>query len=75
MRVQSLDLEDPLDKKRAKHSSFLPWEIPWAEEPGGLQTLGLQRVRHGRPDTRHTLNIMMYFKERMASDFIPPFSC
>ena len=66
MQVQSLDLEDPLDKKRAKHSSFLPWEIPWAEEPGGLQTLELQRVGHGRPDTWHTLNI---------SDFIPPFSC
>ena len=75
MQVQSLDLEDPLDKKRVKHSSILPWEIPRAEEPGGLQTLELQRVGHGRTDTRHTLNIMMYFRECMASAFIPPFSC
>ena len=43
--VQSLVLEDPLEKKMATHSSVLAWRIPWTEEPGGLQSLGLQRVR------------------------------
>ena len=39
-------LEDPLEKEMATHSSILVWEIPWTEEPGGLQCMGLQRVRH-----------------------------
>ena len=38
--------ENPLEKEMATHSSFLAWEIPWAEEPGGLQFMGSQRVRH-----------------------------
>jgi len=38
--------EIPLEKGMATHSSVLAWEIPWTEEPGGLQSLGLQRVRH-----------------------------
>ena len=41
MRVQSLDWEDPLEKEMAAHSSILAWEIPWTEEPGGLQFMGL----------------------------------
>ena len=44
--VQSLGREDPLEKGMATHSSILTWEIPWTEKPGGLQTMGLQRVRH-----------------------------
>ena len=44
--VQSLGWEDLLEKEMATHSSILPWEIPWTEEPGGLQSMGLQRVRH-----------------------------
>ena len=36
----------PLEKEMATHSSILAWEIPWTEEPGGLQSMGLQRVRH-----------------------------
>jgi len=44
--VQSLGLEDPLEKKRVTHSSILAWEIPWTEEPGGLQLMGSQRVGH-----------------------------
>ena len=43
-RVQSLGQEDPLEKEMATHSSVLAWEIPRTEEPGGLQSLGLQRV-------------------------------
>ena len=55
-RVQSLGWEDPLEKKRATHSSILAWEIPWTEteeEPGGLQSMGLQRARQTRLGT-HT---------------------
>ena len=44
--VQSLDREDPLEKEMVTHSSTLAWRIPWTEEPGGLQPMGLQRVRH-----------------------------
>ena len=42
--VRSLDQEDPLEKGMATHSSILAWEIPWTEEPGELQSMGLQRV-------------------------------
>ena len=44
--VQSLGQEDPLEKGMATHSSILAWRIPWTEEPGGLQFVGSQRVRH-----------------------------
>ena len=44
--VQSLDQEDPLEKEMATCSSILAWKIPGTEEPGGLQSIGLQRVRH-----------------------------
>ena len=46
MQVQPLGWEDLLEKEMAAHSSILAWKIPWAEEPGGLQSMGLQRVRH-----------------------------
>ena len=46
MQIQSLGLEDPLEEEMATHSSILAWRIPWTEEPGGLQSMGLQRVRH-----------------------------
>ena len=45
-QVQSLGGEDPLEKEMATHSSILAWKIPWTEEPGGLQSMGSQRVRH-----------------------------
>ena len=41
-RVRSLDREDPLEKEITPHSSALAWRIPWMEEPGGLQSMGLQ---------------------------------
>ena len=44
-RVQSLSREDPLEKGIATHSSILAWRIPWTEEPGGVQSLGLQRFK------------------------------
>ena len=45
-QVRCLVGEDPLEKEMATHSSVLAWEIPWSEEPGGLQSMGSQRVRH-----------------------------
>ena len=46
MLVQSLGREDPLEEGMATHSSILAWRIPLTEETGGLQSMGLQRVRH-----------------------------
>ena len=45
-QVQSLGWEDPLEKEMAPQSSILAWEIPWTEEPGGLPSVGSQRVGH-----------------------------
>ena len=45
-RVQSLGQEDPLEKDMATHSSTHDWKIPWMQKPGGLQSMGLQRVGH-----------------------------
>ena len=45
-RVQSLDQEDLLEKGMGTHSSVLAWKIPWTEEPGGPQFMGLQSVKH-----------------------------
>ena len=45
-QVQSLGWEDPLEKEMAIHSSILAWKIPRTEEPGELQSMGLQRVGH-----------------------------
>ena len=44
--VQFLGQEDPLEREMATHSNILAWEIPWTEEPGQLQSVGLQRVEH-----------------------------
>ena len=44
--VPSLGWEDPLEKETATHSSIHAWKIPWIEEPGGLRSMGSQRVRH-----------------------------
>ena len=44
--VRFLNLDDPLEKKMATHPSVIGWEIPWTEEPGGLQSMSLQRIRH-----------------------------
>ena len=44
--IRSLGLENPLEKEMATHSSILAWRVPWTEEPGGLQSPGLQGVGH-----------------------------
>ena len=46
MRIRSLGQEGPLEEDMATHSSTLAWRIPWTEEPGGLQSMGSQRVGH-----------------------------
>ena len=46
-QVQSLGQENPLEKEMAMHFNILAWRIPWTEEPGGLQSMGSQRVGHG----------------------------
>ena len=56
-RVWSLDWEDPLEREMATHSSVLAWEIPWTEEPGGLQSTESQRVGHFT--ISHTLKTYM----------------
>ena len=53
-RVPSLGQEDPLEEGTATHSSILAWRIPCTEEPGGLQSVVLQRVRHDLGDLAHT---------------------
>ena len=45
--LRSLGWEDPLERGMATHSSILAWRIPWTEKPGGLQSMGSQRVGHG----------------------------
>ena len=52
--VRSLGREDPLEKGMKTHSNILAWEIPWREEPGGLQSMGSQRVRHNWVTNTHT---------------------
>ena len=44
--LRSLVQEDPLEEEMATHSSILAWRVPWTEEPGGLQSTGLQRIGH-----------------------------
>ena len=45
-QVQSMGQEDPLEEEMATHSSTVAWRSPWMEDPGGLQSMGSQRVRH-----------------------------
>ena len=61
MRVPSLGQEDPLEEEMATHSSILAWRISWSEEPGGLQTMGKDRVRHDSSDlvSLHTYFVSM----------------
>ena len=56
-RVRSLGWEDPLEKEMATHSSTLAWKIPWMEELGRLQSMGLQRLRH---DFSLSLSLSLY---------------
>ena len=58
--VRSLGWEDPLEKGRATNSSIPAWRIPWTEEPGGLQSVDLQRVEHKWATNTNIMNISCY---------------
>ena len=58
--VWSLGWEDPLEKEMATHSSIFAWRIPWTEEPGGLQSTGLQRVGHDWPNLLYFTFILCF---------------
>ena len=58
--VRSLGQEDPLEKGMATHSSILAWRIAWTEEPGGLQSMGSQRVRHDWATDTSTLYMFLW---------------
>ena len=64
-RVRSLGWEDPLEEMAA-HSSTIAWKIPWTEEPGRLQSMGLQRVRH---DCATSLSFFMFNSDLFKIDF------
>ena len=57
--VQALHWEDPLEKEMAAHSSILAWEIPWREEPGGLQSVGSQSIGHNLTTNQQQCNIFL----------------
>ena len=57
MRVQSLGWEDPLEEEMATHYSFIAWRIPWTEDPGGLHSIGSQRVGHDRSNLARTAHV------------------
>jgi len=58
--VQTLGQEDPLEKEMATHSNILAWRIPWTEDPGGLQSMGSQRVAHNWLANTFTLSLYLY---------------
>ena len=69
-QVPSLDQEDPLEEGVAIHSSILAWRIPWREEPGGLQSIGSQRVRHSRSDLAYTHAHKIYIYDTCICAYI-----
>ena len=70
-QVRSLGWEDPLEKEMATHSSTLAWKIPWTEEPGRLQSMGLQRVGH---DWGTSLSLSFFLSLNHQNVFPIPFS-
>ena len=71
-RVRSLGQEDPLEKEMATHSSILAWEIPWTEEPGGLQSTASQRVGH---DWAISLHFLVEIMKIIATSFKKSGAC
>ena len=71
MQVWSLGQADPLEEGMATHCSILAWKIPWTEEPGGLQSLGSQRVRHDWSDLARTSMFSLEWKEGMFYPKVP----
>ena len=67
--VPTLHREDPLEKEMATHSSILAWRIPWTEEPGGLQSTGLQRVGH---DSNFTILLQFSSVDQLCPTLLDP---
>ena len=72
-RVRSLGREDPPEKEMATHSSILAWRIPWREEPGSLQSTGLQRVRHDWAISLHFIACGAWFYQWLTCIPLPIF--
>ena len=68
--AQSLGQEDPLEKGMATHSSILAWIIPWTEEPGGLQSMGLKRVRHDRVTNTYTFTFTFLLESPSLNQYL-----
>ena len=68
--VQSLSQEDPLEYGMATHSSVLAWRIPWTKEPGELQSMGWQRVRHDWASNTHTVAVLILEKIAVLTRFL-----
>ena len=69
-QFRSMHPEDPLEEGMASHSSILAWRIPWTGEPGGLWSIGFQRVGHGSNDLEHGYikwNLKKKYSERILS--------
>ena len=80
MQVQFLGWEDPLEEETATHSNILTWKIPWTEEPGGLQSMGLQKSQTQQSNettdknestesytfTQHLPGLSFYFLSRLV---------
>ena len=76
MRVQSVEWEDPLEKEMATHSNILAWEIPWTEEPDGLQSMGSHRGRHNLATKQRQhmcVLLLLLLSLSVMSDFLWPF--
>ena len=67
--VRSLDWEDPLEKEMTSCSSILAWRIQWTEEPGGLQSMGSQRVRHYAMS--HASLLLLHLAPPPSPSFLP----
>ena len=59
-RIWSLGWKDPLEKRLATHSSIFVWRIPWTEEPGGLQSMGSQKVGHNWATNTFTFRLHIH---------------
>ena len=68
MWIHFLGREDPLEEDMATHSSIIPWRIPWTEEPGGLQPMGSQRIRHDWSDLACTKNQGEWLQKQKESE-------
>ena len=73
-QVRFLGQEDPLEKEMVTSSSILAWEIPWTEEPGGLQSMGSQSVRHDLAPHTHSGNLRSGWCWTYLKVHVPGFS-